>query len=413
VPYKFLLACTFIALLCFSCSERERSSVFDPQSSADKLNIGLTVTSRDSSIILFWNTPRSLDYESFNIYRKAPGENNFSLYRQLPRGTQRFEETASFSDDPYLYYLRLQGNELESLPTDTLSIIPGPGDIWLLDWREWEVVNVSYDLSSIGLRHSTAWRPENMAFADTVGLVTHPLIGYFEIFSLENADILSGNNELEQPYDALFEPQSKLFWVSDSSGALYAVNPEDGEESLIADGLQRPTDMAMLDAQHIYVLERASGNIAVFNNSRQKTDTILLGFENPVRMRLNKTSGLLYVLNRTERDSLFRVDPQQGTKELFYTADFISAFAADTDDESIWIAITSTVNSEIVQLSASGIRLNSVDGFIQPTDLRVNPYNGHLLVADPDDRMIYHYRRNLQLLGSSSTKGAIVKLYIE
>ena len=82
----------------------------------------------------------------------------------------------------------LKGKDTKSNPTNLVSAIPGPGEIWLLDRWDFEALNLSYDLQNVKRRNYGVWTPQDLSVSITndLALITYPSYNYFEVFKLSN-----------------------------------------------------------------------------------------------------------------------------------------------------------------------------------------------------------------------------------
>jgi hypothetical protein len=415
--YSTLTGFLFLIIL-LSCSERGRDNIFDPQNDRKTIDIGFSVTSQDTLISLFWNSPRDVIYRSFNIYRKADGQAEFELHAVIPKGISIYNDYEIEFDRPYSYYLTINGETEESYPTKTVSITPGPGSVWMLDRYLWEIVKLSYDLSSTAIRKAGAWRPENLELGEKVGLITYPTFRYLEIFNTDNGNIIDGNSNLRSPFDAAYDPEHGLFWVVDSIGSLYKIDTSEAGEQLVTQELSKPVQIEYLDKK-VYLLDQGYNKIFIFNTTPFLEDSITFTpqngpFENLKLIRIDSKNKNCYILDgNAGANFLYRYNLLTKEVNTVYSDSLIYSFDINRMDETIWIVSANKVNSELLQLSNNGERLHSVDGFIRPTDVKINPFNGNVVIADFFGQKVYHYRPDLTLVGVYSTIGDPSKVYIE
>ena len=402
----------------FACSNRDRDNIFDPQNDKKTIDVGFSATSFDSLIFLSWNSPANIIYKNINIYRKTAEQNDFELLHVVNKDSSFYKDYDVKFDEQHSYYLTINGETEESYPTKPISITPGPGSIWILDRYLWEISKLSYDLSSVSIRKAGAWRPENMAFGDRIGLITYPTYRYLEIFNLNNGNIIDGNINLKSPFDATFDPQHGLFWVVDSSGSLVTIDTVQADEKLVYQNFSKPVQIDYLENK-LYILDKGFNAIYIFNTSPLLSDSIYTtdknkSFENLKLFRLDKKNKKCYILDGiTGNNILYRFNLSNGKIEPVYQDSLIYTFDVNRDNETIWIVSANKVNSSLMQLSYSGERLHIIDGLIRPTDMKVSPYNGNIVVADFYGQKVYHYRPDLSLVGIYNTIGDPSKVYIE
>lgn len=421
---RFLVISIILLYTFTSCKERNQSNPFDPDNDEPYLEIGLSLNSTDAHINLYWNIPRKPHYNSIEIYRKIETEADFLLLASVSNSFTSYVDTVDEFDIKYSYYLKLIGDDVESKPTRTKSITPGPGDIWMLDDYLWEILKLNYDLSSTSLRKVGAWRPENLSFAHNInrGLITYPAFNYFEIFDLNTGNSLYGNSAITKPFDAAYDEKLNSFWLIDSLGSLYIVDTA-ANEQFAGRFFSKPVQIDLLENQ-LFVLDAYRDRIYIYDTSPSIVDSVFQpelseGFTDLRLFRLDKLNLNLYLLDKSKgNDTLYKYNLQSREISTIFQDSLIYTFDINRQDESIWIIIANKLNSDLMQLSSSGESLLSIPGFNSPRDVKVNPYNGNVVVADITEQYnlleqkVFHYRSNTRI-GSFTTYGDPFKVYIE
>lgn len=399
-------------------SSRERDNIFDPKNNKKTIEAGFGLTSQENYIRLYWNPPHDVIYKSFNLYRKTAGQDSFKLRTVILKGNNYFNDSDIIFDQNYSYYLTINGETEESYPTQIKSITPGPGNIWMLDRYLWDIVKLSYDLSAVSLRKAGAWRPENMAMSKKIGLITYPVFRYLEIFNLENGRTIDGNLNLRSPFDATYDPVHGQFWVVDSTGSIYTIDTVEANEQLVYQDLKKPVQIEYMN-NHLFVLDRGFDRLFIFNSTPLLTDSVGLNnsgqtFSDLKLFRLDEAHNNCYLLDGKDgANTLYKYSLDSKQIEAVFTDSLIYSFDVNRRDESIWIVIANKVNSQLLQLSPAGNRLHTIDGMVRPTDVKINPYNENVVVADFYGQKVYHYRPDLSLVGIYSTIGDPFKVYIQ
>jgi len=421
--FRIFLFC-FLPILILSCRERDHTNPFDPDNDDPYLQIGLTVNSTDSLIQLSWYIPQDPDINGFEIYRRISGEGEFSLLALLDKTVSSYTDIASKADIRYEYFVRMLGDGVESSPTQVKSITPGPGQIWIVDDFLWEIYRVNYDLSSYALRKTGAWKPENLALAVQIGkgLVTYPAINYLEIFDLQSGAFMYGTSAINRPYDAVYDENLKLFWLIDSLGSLYQLDST-ANHRLIGSFFGKPVQIDLLD-DRVVILDKGVNSIFFFEYDLLLSDFIETdpdgeSFENLALMRTDNINNKIYFLDRSENNNtIYKYNVTRRFMTAVFQDSLIRSFAVNKQDESIWIIIANKLNSDVVQLSGTGERLLTINGFNRPRDINVNPYNGNVIFTDLTEQInilkekIFHYKSG-ELIGSFETYGDPFKVYIE
>jgi len=419
-----ILSLFVISILIISCQERARNNPFDPENDDQYIQIGFSLNSKDTLISLAWNIPHQPNYSSIEIYRKIETDDDFSLLAAVSNSVSNYKDIVNELDIRYSYYLVLIGNGAQSNPTQTKSIVPGPGSIWMLDDYLWEILKLSYDLSSTSLRKVGVWKPENLVFANEIerGLITYPLFNYFEIFDLTTGDILYGNQSIIKPFDAVYDASLDRFWLIDSLGSLYIVDSS-ANEQFAGKFFEKPVQIDILD-DLLIVLDKELNGIHIFDTSPRLINFIGQNndeesFSNLKLFRVDQINKNIYILDKQKNNnSLYKYNLEKDHISKIYQDSLIRTFDINKQNESIWIVIANKLNSDLLQLSSTGERLVSIPGFNIPRDVKINPNNGNVIVADITDQLnllehkVFHYRSST-LIGSFRTYGDPFKVYIE
>lgn len=417
-----ILSISFFSLLLF-CQQRDLSNPFDPENEESYLNIDLILSEINSAVKISWITP-NLTYNLAEIYRYSENQDTI-LLASLDGTINSFLDTEIAEEIKYSYYLKLIGNNIETKSTKSFSIIIGPGDIWITDDYLFEILKLNYDTEKASISKNGLWKPENICFAHSLnkGLITYPSLGYFEIFDLNNGNsIYFANNQGDYyPFDAVYDPIRNHFWMIDSSGTLHKVDTT-ANATLEYNGLITPVqidllenDLFILDVNAVQVYNITQGTATAITQNDQNRS-----FHNIILFRLDKVNRSLYILDKLENISTiykYEIDSQVITAIISDT--FIRAFDINQQNESIWIVTSKGLNFELVQLSNSGERLLTVPkDFSSPRYVRVNPYNGNVIVTEfareaaVYKEKVFHFK-STELIGTFKTYGDPHKVYIE
>jgi len=423
---KYTFTILFLILIfLISCEERDRTNIFDPNNKSKTIDIGFGLTTSDSSIILSWNSPRNIIYKSFNIFRAIEGDPEASLYSTVEKGITRFVDSDIIYDKKYSYYLTINGETEESFPTKMVSIIPGPGEIWILDRYLWDINKLNYDLSSIAFRKVAIWRPENLALATelNMALVTYPQFSDLEIFDLTTGDFKAGNRNLGYPYDAVYDKQNKNFWLVDSSGSLYSIDTLKADAQMVTQQLSKPIQIGLYN-QNLYILDQGFNKIYIYDTSPQLIDSIIsrpdsLSFNFLKKFRIDKINNNIYFVDGKKGDNiLYKYNLANRQISELYQDSLIYSFDINPTDETIWIILAKRLNFNLVQLSGNEIR-HDISELERPVDIKVNPINGNFIITDFKSRenikvpKVFHFRSDVTPIGNFSTYGDPSKVYIE
>lgn len=388
-----------------SCSERDRTNIFDPKARIDTLDISIFITSADSIITVKWFPPTSIHFNGFHIYRKTKTQSNFSKIASLPANQYEYKDYDIAFDVTYSYYLTIQGESTESPPTAVLKVTPGPLSFWILDRFGFNIFKTTYDLQHKRLTKYALWIPENLTFdpRHNLVLVTYPQYRFAEIFDGQSGITKVNLDEFTHPYDCIFEPEQGKFWLTDSSGYLFRVNPIDGSHDIIDQSLHNPTQI-IFHNQNIYVIERGRQQIVVYNPGGLKIRTIKniaeFSLVNPLLIHSTALHDDLYIIDKTSTSNvLYRYLPIQNSAQKIFENEYLKGVQFNPTDNSIWLSIDNELNSKLMQLSEAGDRLIELKGFSSIMDFKINPGQGTIIVSDYRGRIVSHIRQDAETIG--------------
>ncbi len=403
-----------------SCTERDHANIFDPAYDQDSLDMTFYISGSDSVITLEWIPPLSLKFPGYNLYRKIEGQFSFQKIAELAADRRQYDDTAFQFDLRHEYYLTLQGEDSESPPTATIATVPGPRRFWIADRFGLIIYQLTYDLQHEILRKFTIWLPENVCFnADGKrALVTYPQFHLVELFNTANSATLLESDKIEYPFDCAYDSLSGKYWITDSTGILYRLNPVSDQAEVISANLINPLKIITAQNNTFLVLDRGLKEILVFRNDGTFLESILLSgqfeLKDPENIETDKQGRLLHIIDNTdEKDVLYRHNLANGTTQLLHEAEDIGIVRYNDADQTIWLSLNSGSNSSIVQLSGQGLRLNLLEDFGLISDFQVIPENGNIIIAERNTRTVKHIRADSEVIGTFKEAIFPHRIYVE
>jgi len=394
------------SLFLLFCQQREHANIFDPQNQADSLDLNLHIVQSDSIVRLVWNAPSPERYSGFKVYRKSSGEAGFSVVGSVRAGHTAFNDSSVQSDRNYWYYVTVTGEDAESPPTKALHTMPGAGTFWLLDYWDFYIYRLTYDLEHIIATKYAVWRPQEMSFTPdfSAALLTYPEYHYFELFSPANGSGIRGFDDLNHPFACIYNQEMQAFWVGDSSGGLYTLGSSDARPQMLSDLPRRPIKICKNKEKLYFVLDMGRHSILIFASDGTLIRSVnRLGektLENPFFIASSPATGDVFVLDAAEGTNyLYRYNPDTDAAQQLFSDAYLSAVTFDSVDQSLWLAINMPDSAKILQLFLSDLRLTEHNGFIKVSDIVLSPYTGHILVADAGKKELTHFRRDFSRIG--------------
>jgi len=413
---KRVFSLSMILLFSISCADRNRDNPFDP---GGDLNLFITVLSENRTVSLSWNLPGIDELTGFNVYRKLEGtDSSFVLIgSNIPASQNSYSDTNVQYEQKYYYYITAIGKGIESNPSAIVNIIPGPGLVWIVDKKGYQIVKTTYDLEHTIFRYFTDWPPEDMDVdpQNRTGGIVFPSAGHFEFIDLDDGSLLFEGNDINYPYRISCDRASGMFWIIDSSGFLYEVDPIDGVIFLRSNFLRKPVEIS-IDQTNINVVDTGLKQIIRFNRGGAISEVIEQVQGRPLALPqhfifddINQRLWLSedfeendFIFSRKAGEDFYRVDSTENISDL-----------ALSGSGGLWYINYAGRNSTVVQLSGDGERQIELTGFWSPFDIHVNPYDNTLLIAITGSGRVEHYSSQNQFIGISSILNFPVKVTVQ
>ncbi len=415
------LSVALLVVFSLFCSERKKDNPFDP---AGKEPVKLSILSFDMRVELSWDNPDISDYKGFNIYRQEEGvDDSFKkIAENILPDTRQFNDNVDY-EKTYRYFITVRGTDIESQPSGTVSITPGPGLNWIVDKWGYQILKTTYDVEHTILTYETNWPPTDMALSKDIGTA---VILYQGSGTVEEIDLSGGfknrYNQIKYPTAVVFEPVDSKFWIADSSGYLYRLDTQSDEVRVIYSSLSRPVALHCAPAKNlISVVDIESKEIIHFNRSGQRLNSIRFingkRLEGPSRFIIDEVNDRYWLIDGNENvDYIYTRRLQDNTYSLIDSLEDAGDLEIGLIDETAWIGSIDIPNSLVLQLSPEGTRQLQLSGFYYAYDLQINPHDGTLLVVDlrnTEKDRVMHYNRSHEVIGSSNIYNTPVRVLVE
>jgi len=404
-----------LGTLIFISCQREHSNIFDPENEIEILDLNLRIVQTDSVVSLSWRAPIDVSHSGFNLYRKIETEAEFKRIASLPANQFSFTDRDIQSQQSHAYYLSVQGNNIESPTTAVIESIPGPANFWVLDYWNFYVLHLSFDLQHILSQRYAVWRPQEMCFntTGTFALITYPQYHFFEVFSPLTNTYIKGFDALKNPYACYFDVLENRFWISDTSGGIYTVELQSMELQKINASVSRPTQI-IADAQNnVYVLNSLTNRVIQLNGDGTIIGALPQLGDSVKFIDIDPDENFIYSVNYSDSTrTLYRQSLTNWSTETFFSDSDLVMLRPSPLDESVWIVLNRTDSAEIVQLSANGDRLYTLKEFEHISDFNISRKTGYLIVADGGSGTVVHLKPDGSVIGTFDEAYYPFKVYI-
>jgi hypothetical protein len=411
---------SILFLILTSCSKRDRNNPFGPQGN---IPITLQITSNDKQVEISWNDPYLKDLSGYNLYRKEEGVDNIFILiaEDLPPDTKNFVDLFVDYQKKYSYQITLIGSGIESNPSPIVSIVPGPGFNWIVDKWGFQILKTTYDTEHVMQRFYTPWPPTDMAIGtnNIIGVILYGANEQLEIIRLDTGNNLKSIYTIKYPFAVEYDPIGGDFWIIDSSGVLYSLDPSDYSVHLMANNLIKPIALNISEEDgRINVVDSEGQRIVRFSRTGQIVDIIdstdQIELQSPEKYLDDEMNARAWIIDKSDPlDYIYFKNSSVDEYARIDSLPDVGDIVLSQDKNSIWMVDLNNFNSSIVQLSTTGTRQLKLTGFFNPLDINVNKYDGTLLVVDSGNGRVLHYDNDHQILGNFSSLNFPVKVLVE
>lgn len=376
-----------LGFCCGSCSDRPRLNPLDPKN-PNTLGrpTGLNVVSMRDTVELRWDRLDLRDLSGFRIYRQLQGEPGFSPIAQMPPEIQSYREVRAKFDTAHSYSISALAPNFESLPSDAVTITPGPTFSWVADGRNGNLVKLTHDGMHEILRSSFFFNPFRLQIDTPRGNVW-VLERYFgsDLSRLDmNGRLVKRIEGINGPADLALDQADGSIWVADTlTNGLLKFN-SDGELVKRNEAYKKIVALAVHPVTHeVWALNRDNRRVLIFTGAGDRRGEANVNLQRPTDIDIDARTGNVWIADGTR---VIRLDAE-GNPEALATQSFrfVSRLAADEISRGCWLIdyATSVRDSRIVKLAPDGaLSFPALTGFDIPESLAANPYDGSCLVAD-------------------------------
>ncbi|TFB10080.1 hypothetical protein E3V36_04780 [Candidatus Marinimicrobia bacterium MT.SAG.2] len=359
--------------------------------------LDLRVTSIALKVILSWDAIDNSTVTGNNIYRREEG-GGFVKYDSVLSEENSFTDLTVTADKKYEYYITAKLTEnIESLPSDSLQIIPGLTTTWVLDNSTRILNELTHDVA-----HKTGNFFDNLPFVTAFDIDENR--GYIYLLNgsaktlmlyIEGQEPATFTNPdstftlFDDPSDIDYDSVRDDMWIADGlSGNIYRYSQTNPGEWVLADSLNTggSADVGQIaDNGDYWVINSKGKSVEIY----QKRNT---GY-NRINIGGFSSGGILLALDE-KRARAYAVDIDIGAVSV------ITATGIETPISTINKAIAAAVEPEfgdlwlladddedgsydLIKLSVTGGRIFEIDtGMSSPTWMGVNSYNLNVVVLN-------------------------------
>jgi len=395
------LACIF--LLFFHCSNRDRSNPLDPNNpETHGRPTGLQITSDRHTVTLTWDKIDLSGMTGYRIYRRTENNPFFENIGTVEPNKSVFTENIPY-DQEAVYKISAQTSfHYESPLSDSVSVIPGPCNYWIVDYYQGSVVHLTYDCLHQFSRFDYYLYPVAVT-ADSTNRSAYFLeevFGYIWKIS-QDATIALWQYGLIRPTDIQFDNTRHILWVCNNNRSEIVRFDIDKNNLGTTTGFGEITDICLSGNDGgCWVTDAKNESVVHLSLYGQENVRIDSGFVYPSVIDCYRTDGSIWIA-----DSLKFVRANSNG-EILKTIDIgrsIFSLSIDQSTGCCWTAVASEdqKTQEIRKIDPDGEILVSIQGFTYITAIAANSSSGGCLVADAGNSNLIRISDQGNILGKN------------
>ena len=382
----FWMLLLFSVFIFIFCAERKRLNPLDPQNKeTEGKPQGLRVYSELNQVFLSWKPVDVKNILGYRVYRKAAFEDDFQPIYVTPQDSSEYVDKNVQYEIRYTYRITVLGEDFESNPSDTVSIIPGPTSIWFTDLYGRNLIRLTHDCRHEIERIPVDGYPWALAIEKSYQQLWYTDVLFNRVLRVNlntRQQFIVTNLNYSDPVDVEIDHQHGRVWVADEDSGKVIVFRDDGLKLSEIAGFQRISDIDICDTDgYCWVVDSRTKKVTQIR-SDYRIGIDLKDLESPTRIAIDQTTCELWVIDKGSIKKLNRL----GKKILTINSGFNYPWnlAVDAETGNCWVLDwgDQSSNSRLICFASDGSRLVEVAGFSYPETIIINPYDHGCIVAD-------------------------------
>ncbi|MEK7726997.1 MAG: hypothetical protein AAB354_01225 [candidate division KSB1 bacterium] len=383
-----LAALAVCALLLACCTERSRLNPIDPENPrTGGKPTGLRVSAELDTIRLSWNSVPLRDLSGYHVYRRLAHESGMYLLGQVSSLTTTFRDQSDQFGVPHMYQITARIGNMETLPSEEVTVTPGPTVAWVADSDSRAVIKLTHDGLNEILRSRAFISPYRLRVDGKRGTiwVVDEFSGDFGAIN-EKGELLGKFDLFFEVVGLALDASDGSVWVGDNGEHVLARFDNEGSRQTRIDSLPKLGALAFhASLEELWALTSKGDQLLRVGKALQLTRVNLPPtFTGPVvDMAIAENTGEAWIATRNR---VVRIN-KEGS--VVFTAPeefrFASRVALDQASGACWVIDDSgefRANSSVFKLNAQGQVQFKIDGFERPQGLAINPFDGSCYALD-------------------------------
>ena len=392
----------------WGCSQRKRINPLDPQNPETLGRLQQpTILSDRHTVTLSWRPIELDDVLGYNIFRRIEGESGLNNIDFVSSSISSFVDGNRAYEEEVEYRISVVTSDYESPLSDSVTIIPGPYNYWVIDSYLGEIVKLTYDVNHIMTQSSYAPYPVAIA-TDSVSKAVWviDLMGYLFRFN-SDGEMLYWIEGLTHPDHLSIDPFNGAIYISVDDGTQIVQLDTSGVQQWEIDGFQKISDMSCFGSQGgCWIADEVGRDITLISSTGAQELKVEDKFDFPTSISYFQRGEWLWVADELK---LFRVWADGKVEETVSLEHTIFSISTDQATGDCWaiVDLEDGGENEILKLDVNGEILVRVQGFRLAQNLIANDFNGGCIVADTGNYRVVRLSRYGDILGTFEGFGAL------
>ena len=383
------------------CTDRKRLNPLDPANpKTHGRPTGLRVYSIRDSVFLRWDELDLDGLRGFRVWRTADGD-TFRVVATLPGKAFSAVDAPVQYGVRYSYTITALGEDFESPPSDTVTVLPGPTTVVVADLSQGLVARLSHDAAHPIWRSSLVDYPDALTVDSRRGRVwvADGLDGAVVGMALRDGRFLFRLRGFWRPWNLVLFPGDGSLLVADRYGGVVAKVGVDGDVIWVDDRTERPADVAISSGGGYWVLDAANRTVVHYPGPSSPADRRCpYTLKDPVALGTDAKGLELWV---ADRSALYRYD---GRSRKWSTVETglrgVRALTVSPRGGECWFADeTGVARQRVVRVDKDGGLLALSTGWEEVRDLAWSWCDGGVVVADAKAGLVVRLDGEAQELG--------------
>ncbi len=402
-----MLLLVLVGLSFVKCSDRERSNPLDPENPETRGRpVGVRIYSEFDRIYLNWNVVRVNNLVGYNIYRKTSADTIFTQIAQLEPESWEFIDYDVEFEIRHTYQITVIGEDFESPPSDSVSIVPGPTIIWATDADNQRIIKISDDGIHTIRNSSVMGFPWDIELSGRRDSYWYSDLFYGNIYRVHDSEVnrYVSSKGYPDPVDIEFDYQRDVLWGANKKGTIIRISP------VMIDSMQEIEDGFIINPTSISVSE-VDGDCWVADSGSKRVYRIDASgqFIKVLQEKFNNPADIVY----NEHDLTVWVADSSRVVQLSFEGDYLDEIifpftnalklAVNTKTGDIWVIDrgSQSASAKILKFDAQGVLIAEITGFTIPLNLIVNFSDNGCIVADSGAGKIVRLSAEAKIIGET------------